>query len=51
MSQDAGRGSDNVETMLEGPEVTEQDLEALGEGPDAGREQLEVRAQQPEDKS
>ena len=51
MTQEAGRRSDDVETTIEGPDVTEQELEALGEGADAGREELAVRAQEPEDKS
>ncbi len=41
----------DVETTLDGPEVTSREVEELGEGPDAGREELTVRAQEPEDKS
>ena len=51
MSDEAGRGGDEVETTLGGPGVTDRELEELGEGPDAGREELAVRAQEPEDKS
>ena len=51
MSQEPGLRDDEVETTIEGPGVTEQELEALGEGTDAGREEMAVRAQEPEDKS
>ena len=51
MAQEPGTGNQDVETTIDGPAVTSEELEALEEGDDAGREQLEVRAQQPEDKS
>ena len=51
MSQEPGMGNQDVETTIDGPSVTSDELEALGEGADAGREELAVRAQEPEDKS
>ncbi|MDP8923195.1 MAG: hypothetical protein M3O34_10015 [Chloroflexota bacterium] len=51
MNQQPGAENQDVETTLDGPAVTDQELEALSEGADAGREELEVRAQEPEHKS
>ena len=51
MSEVRESGGQDIETTIDGPAVTSEELEALGEGTDAGREELAVRAQEPEDKS